>query len=105
MVTCEKKLWWQQLLKDFDCTVPSTWVDAEYVGECHTWRAWASRVRKKQLNYIMGPRDLVFKTWCWNTTRIRAWDHVPVVVKIEGREIRVRKGKKGVGGLDPSFGR
>ena len=50
--------WWLQLLRDFDCTVTSTWVDAVKLGESHTWRAWGSRVRKKQLDYIMRPRDL-----------------------------------------------
>ena len=54
VITYEKKLWWLQLLRDFDCTVASTWVDAENLGQCHTWRAWGSRVRKKQLHYIRG---------------------------------------------------
>ena len=66
VVTYESKLWWLQLLRDFDCTVTSTWVDAENLWECHTWRAWGSRVRKKQLDEIMGPRDLVCKTWFLN---------------------------------------
>ena len=35
-ITYEKKCRWLQLLRDFDCTVTSTWVDAENVGECHT---------------------------------------------------------------------
>ena len=51
-------------------------------------------VRNNLIN-IMGPRDLVVKTWYLNKTRICTWDHFPVVVKIEGREMRVRKGKKG----------
>ena len=51
--------------------VTSTWVDAVNLGVCHTWRAWCSRVRKKQLEYIMGPRDLVSTTWYQNKTRIR----------------------------------
>ena len=54
VVTYEKKLWWLQLLRDFDCTVTSTWVNAENLGECHTWRAWGSRVRKKQLDFFCG---------------------------------------------------
>ena len=49
VITYEKKLRWLLLLRDFDCTVTSTWVDAENLGECHTWRAW-------------GPRDLFFTT-------------------------------------------
>ena len=52
VITCEKKLWWLQLLRDFDCTVTSTWVVAENFGECHTWRAWGSRVRQKQLDFL-----------------------------------------------------
>ena len=60
-----------------------------------------SRVRKKQLDYMMAPRDLVFTTWYLNKTRIRTWDHFPVVVKIEKREMRVRKGKKGWAGWTP----
>ena len=75
VVTNEKKLWWLQLLGDFGCTVTSTWVDAENPGECHMWRAWGSRVRQKELDYIMGPRDLVFTTWFLNKTRIRTRDH------------------------------
>ena len=73
VITYEKKLRWLQQLRDFDCTVTSTWVDAVNLGECHTWRAWNSRVRKKQLDYIMGPRDLVSATWYLNKTRIRTW--------------------------------
>ena len=101
MITYEKKLWWLQLLRDFDCTVTSTWVDAENLGECHTWRAWGSRVRKKQLVFLMELRDLVFTTWFLNKSRIRTWDHFPVVVKIKGREMRVRKEKKGRTGWTP----
>ena len=56
-----------------------------------------SRVRKKQLDYSMGPPDLVSTTWHLNKTRIRTWVHFPVVVKIDRREMRVRKGKKGAG--------
>ena len=101
VITYQKKLRLLQLLRDFDCTVTSTWVDAESLGECHTWRAWGSRVRKKQLDYIMGPRDLVSTTWYLNKTRIRTWDHCPGVVKIDGREMRVKKGKKRWTGWTP----
>ena len=44
---------------------------------------------------IMGPRYLVSTTWYLNKTRIRSWDHFPVVVKIDGRVMRVKKEKKG----------
>ena len=92
-----------QQLRNFDCTVTSTWVDAENLGECHTWRAWGSRVRKKQLDYMMGPRDLVSTTWYLNKSRIRTWDHFPVVVMIEGREMRVRQGEKKGGRVGLQF--
>ena len=59
------------------------------------------RVRKKQLDYIMEARDLVSTTWYLNKTRKRTWDHFPVVVKIDGRDMRVRKGKKRWAGLTP----
>ena len=43
-----KKLRWFQLLKDFNCTVTSTWTNNEDNCEFHTLRTWGSRVRKKQ---------------------------------------------------------
>ena len=49
----------------------------------------------------MVPRDLISTTWYLNKTRIRTWDHFPVLVKIEEREMRVRKGKKGWAGWTP----
>ena len=101
VITYEKKLRWLQLLRDFDCTVTTTLVDAENLGECHTWRAWGSRIRKKNVDYIMGLRDLVSTTWFLNKTRIRTWDHFPVLVKIEGREMRVKKAKTGSAGWTP----
>ena len=36
VITCEMKLVSLQLWRDFDCTVTSTWADAENLGECHT---------------------------------------------------------------------
>ena len=43
-----------------------------------------------------GASWFVSTTWYLNKTRIRTWDHFPVVVKIfDGREMRVRKGRKG----------
>ena len=56
------------------------------LGKCHTWRAWGSRICKKQIDFFMGPRDL-HSTTCW--------DHFPVEVKIDGKELRVKMGKKG----------
>ena len=87
VVTYEKKMRWLQLLREFGCVVTSTWNETEAPGECFTWRAWRSRVRKKQLDYIIGPRDVCASTSFFSTTRIRTWDHFPVVVKIEGKEV------------------
>ena len=47
----------------------------------------------------MEPRDLVSTTWYFNE-RMRIWDHFPVV-KIEEREMRVKRGKKGWAGWTP----
>ena len=49
VVITHEKLRWLQLLKEFNCTVTSTWTNNDDGGECHTWRAWRSRVREKQL--------------------------------------------------------
>ena len=43
--------------------------------------------RKKQLDYIVGPRDFQ------SMSRLRTWDHCPGVVKI-GRTCERRKGRK-----------
>ena len=101
VVTYEKKLRWLQLLREFGCVVTSTWIETENPGECFTWRALGSRVRKKQLDYIMGPRDVRASTWYLNKTRIRTWDHFPVVVKIQGKEVKMKKGKKSWTGWTP----
>ena len=49
---------------------------------------------KEQTDYIMEPSDLQSKTSCLNRTWIGTWDHFPVVVKIDGKELRVQKGGK-----------
>ena len=87
-----KNIRWVHLLKDFHCTVTSTWVDADDPGDCHIWR---SRVRKKDIDSIMGPRDLQSATCHLNKTGLRTWDHVPVVLTIDGRELRVKNGWAG----------
>ena len=46
------------------------------------------------LTTLFGPRDVIASTWYSNKTRIRTWDHFLVVVNIEGKEMRMRKGKK-----------
>ena len=63
MLSLTIKLRWLQPLTDYNCTVTSTWVDADDPGECRTWWAWGSRIRKKQIDYTMGPRDHRSKTW------------------------------------------
>ena len=62
IIAYEKKLRWFQLLKDFNCTVTSTWTNNEESCEFHTWRAWGSRGRKKQLDDFLGPRNLPSET-------------------------------------------
>ena len=49
----------------------------------------------------MGPWDAITSTWYLNKTRIRTWDHFPVVVRIEGKEMSVKKGKKSWAGWTP----
>ena len=49
----------------------------------------------------MGPRDLQPTTQYLKRTRLRTWDRFPVVVKIDGKELRVKKGKKGWAGWIP----
>ena len=49
-----EKLRWLQRMKDFDCTVTSTWTNNEGNREFHAWRAWRSLVWKTQLDFIMG---------------------------------------------------
>ena len=71
VTTYEKKRRWSKLLKEFNCTVTGTWTNNDDSDEYHTWRAWGSRIRKKQLDYIMGPRDLPSTTWYLNKVRLR----------------------------------
>ena len=97
----EKKLRCLQLLKDFNCTVTSTWTNNEDNREFHTWRAWGSRVRKKQLDYITGPKDTHSTTWHLNQVRLRTWDHFPVITRIEGRELKTKKRVTGWAGRMP----
>ena len=76
--------------EDFNCTVTSTWTNNENHREFHTWRAWGSRARKKQLDFFMGPKDIRSTTWYLNSVRFRTWDHFPVITKIEGRELKTK---------------
>ena len=63
----------------------------EGVGEHHTCRTWGSRARKKQLDDIMGPRDLHSTTKYLNKVRLRSWDHFLVMVRIDGKDQRKMK--------------
>ena len=105
VTTYEKKMRRLQLLREFGCVVTSTWVEKGNPDECYTWRAWGSRVRRKQLDYILGPRDVISSTWYLNKVRIRTWDHFPVVVKIEGKEDENEEREKELGRMDPCVGR
>ena len=40
---------------------------------------------KKQIDCIMGPKDIRSTTWYLNRVRFGTWDHFPVVTKVEGR--------------------
>ena len=102
-VTTYETLRWLQLLKDFNCAVTSTWANNDDRGEYHTWRAWGSPVCRKQLDCIMGPRDLRSTTWYLNKMRLRTWDIFPVVVKIDGKDLRPKRGGKGWAGWIPRF--
>ena len=76
---------WLQLLKEFNCTATSTWTNNDDSCACHTWRAWGSPVCKKQLDQSMGQ----------NKVRLRTCDHFSVILKIEGRDLKTKKGMKG----------
>ena len=49
-----------------------------------------------QIDFFLGPRDHRFKTFFFflNRVRLRNWDHFLVVVKIEGQELKVKKGEQ-----------
>ena len=55
----------------------------------------------KQLDYIMVPKDLRSTTWYLIKVRLRTWDHFPVVVKIEEKDLGTRKGVKSWAGWTP----
>ena len=88
-------------MQDFNCTVTSTWTNNDDNREFHTWRAWGSWVRKKQLDYVMGPKDTRSMTWYLNQVRFRTWDHCPVITKIEGREFKIKRRVKSWAGWAP----
>ena len=56
IIAYEKKLRWFQLLKDFNCTVTSTWTNNEDSREFHTWRAWDHGVVRSSLTISWAQR-------------------------------------------------
>ena len=82
-------------------TVTSTCTNNEDNREFHTWRAWGSRVRKKQLDNVMGPKDLRSTTWYLNRARFRTWDHFLAITKVEGRDFKTKRRVKGWVGWAP----
>ena len=99
IIACEKRWRWFQILKDFNCIVTSTWTNNEDSREFHhTWRAWGLCCRKKQLDYISGPRNFRSETWYLNEVRTRIWENFPVISRVEGQEIRTKKRVKGFAG-------
>ena len=51
----------------------------------------------------MRPRDSRSTTWYLNKVRLRTWDHFPVIVKIEAKNLRTKKGVKGWAGWIPGY--
>ena len=49
----------------------------------------------------MRPKDRRSAFWYLNRVRFRAWDHFPVMSKIEGREFKTKKRMKGWAGWAP----
>ena len=76
----------------------STWVDADGPGACHSWRAWGS---KEEHDHIMEPGDILSTTCDLNRTSLTTWYHFPVVVKIDGKQLKAKKRKKGWAGWIP----
>ena len=46
--------------------------------------------RKKQLDYIMGPRNFRSVTWFLKHVRIRTWDHFLVISRVDGTQRGVK---------------
>ena len=85
-------------MKGFDRSMTSSCVDADRLGGCHTC---GCLVRKKHIDKIVGASDLQSTTWYLNKTRRRTWDHFPLMVNIDRRDLRVKEGKKGWAGWIP----
>ena len=87
-VTTYEKLRWLQSQKECNCTVTSTWSDTDGRGDCHTWRAWGSRIREKQIvDNFWTSRS----SFCDVVSGLHTWDHFLVVVRIDGKELRTRR--------------
>ena len=89
--TCEKSF----VGCSYDCVVTSTWSSCDARGEFH----WGPR--EKQMDYILGPRDLQFKKRYSNETWLINWDLYLVVGQSKGTELKDMKGNKGREGWVP----
>ena len=52
----------------------------------------------------MEPKDIHSTTWYLSKVRLRTWHHFPVIVKIEERDVKTKKGVKGWAGWIPRSG-
>ena len=50
---------------------------------------------QKKLDYIMGLKDIRSTTWCLHQVRLRTWDYILVITRIEGRGLKTKKCVKG----------
>ena len=84
---------WQQHVRDFDCKAASTWVSCDgQVDKSFTW----------QLDSILGPKFLIFRTWYLNYDRTRGWDHFPMITEVSEtcQRVKFTKERKGLAGVE-----
>ena len=97
-----KNMRWFLLLKEFNCTVTST--GRVTVTIVKTTLGEPGDLEFGRINLIISWAPVIYalRTWYLNKVRLRTWDHFPVVVKIEGRDLRAKKGAKGWAGWIPN---
>ena len=82
-----------QLLKEFNCTVTSTWTNnddnCEFSGLQET------------TDDIYGAKGYPFFDVVPEQSKTSFWDHFPVIVKVEAKDRRTKKGMKGWAGCIP----